>query len=90
MKSAPKVKWTKARSKWTENQTIPAVNRIKSYQQLEHSDCGATCVRIVARYFGKDIAPAYLRSLCDSKQTGRVGKRCGRHVQFNPLRQCCA
>ena len=37
---------------------------------MEHSDCGATCVRIVARYFGKDIAPAYLRSLCDSNRLG--------------------
>lgn len=26
--------------------------RIYGYQQLEQSDCGITCVRIIARYFG--------------------------------------
>lgn len=45
-------------------------HRIHSYQQLEHSDCGITCIRIIARYYGKKIDPAYLRSLCDANRLG--------------------
>lgn len=46
------------------------MRRIHSYQQLEHSDCGITCVRIVARYWGKRISTDYLRSLCDMSRLG--------------------
>ena len=45
-------------------------HRIHSYQQLEHSDCGITCIRIIARYYGKKIDPSYLRSLCDANRLG--------------------
>ncbi len=44
--------------------------RIRSYQQLESSDCGITCVRILARYYGKKIKPDFLRSLCDTSRQG--------------------
>ncbi|MDE6247768.1 MAG: hypothetical protein K2M41_08030 [Muribaculaceae bacterium] len=27
----------------------------KCYHQLEHSDCGLTCVRMIARRYGKKI-----------------------------------
>lgn len=42
----------------------------RTYQQLEHSDCGLACIRMIARYYGKKISPAYLRSLCDSSRLG--------------------
>ena len=44
--------------------------RIRSYQQLESSDCAITCIRILARYYGKKISPKYLRSLSDSSRQG--------------------
>lgn len=44
--------------------------KIKAYQQLEYSDCGITCLRIVARYYGQAIPLKTLRRLCD---TGRMG-----------------
>lgn len=46
------------------------MGRIKSYQQLEHSDCGITCIRIVAHYYGKTVPLKTLRELCD---VGRMG-----------------
>lgn len=44
--------------------------RIIPYQQLEFSDCGITCIRIIARYFGKRIPLKVLRKLSDP---GRIG-----------------
>ncbi len=46
------------------------MQRIHSYQQLEHSDCGITCIRIIARYYGKKIDPGYLKGLCDANRLG--------------------
>ncbi len=46
------------------------MRRIKSFQQLEHSDCGITCIRIVAHYYGKKVPLKMLRELCD---VGRMG-----------------
>lgn len=46
------------------------MRHIKAYQQLEHSDCGITCIRIVARYYGKKVPLKTLRELCD---VGRMG-----------------
>lgn len=44
--------------------------RIYCYQQLNQSDCGITCVRIIARYFGRRFSPSQLRVLCDSSRLG--------------------
>lgn len=44
--------------------------RIYSYQQLENSDCGLTCIRIIARYFGYKYQASYLRQFCDSSRLG--------------------
>lgn len=44
--------------------------RITAYQQLEHSDCGITCIRIIAKYYGREIPLKTLRELCDM---GRMG-----------------
>lgn len=46
------------------------MSRIKAYQQLEHSDCGLTCIRIIARYYGQVIPLKRLREICD---VGRIG-----------------
>ena len=34
--------------------------RIIPYQQLEFSDCGITCIRIIARYFGMAIEEIFI------------------------------
>lgn len=44
--------------------------RIKAYQQLEHSDCGLVCVRIIARYFGKSVGMQRLRDISDMNREG--------------------
>lgn len=44
--------------------------KIKAYQQLEHSDCGITCIRIIARYYGRVVPLGFLRAMCD---LGRMG-----------------
>ena len=40
------------------------------YQQLEHSDCGQACIRMICRYYGLRISSAYLRTLVEG---GRLG-----------------
>lgn len=46
------------------------MHRINAYKQLEYSDCGITCIRIIAKYYGKDIPLRVLRSLSDSSRIG--------------------
>ena len=46
------------------------MRRIKIFQQLEHSDCGIACIRIVAHYYGKDVPLNLLRELCDISRIG--------------------
>ncbi len=55
------------------------MRRIRSFQQLEHSDCGITCIRIVARYYGKKVPLKTLRELCD---VGRMG------ISLRDIMQC--
>jgi len=40
------------------------------YQQLESSDCGAACLRMIAKYYGKTYSGRTLREL---SYTGRLG-----------------
>ena len=42
----------------------------KCYNQLEHSDCGLTCIRMVARHYGKSIPMQYLKSITDLNRLG--------------------
>lgn len=42
----------------------------KAYQQLEHSDCGITCIRMICHHYGKDITLRQLRSMCDVSRLG--------------------
>lgn len=46
---------------------------------MEHSDCGITCIRIVARYYGKKVPLKTLRELCD---VGRMG------ISLRDIMQC--
>ena len=40
------------------------------YNQLYSSDCGPTCLRMIARYYGWDFSLGYLRELCDIDREG--------------------
>ena len=44
--------------------------RFKAYRQLERFDCGITCVRMIARYFGKNIPLKELRKLAETNRQG--------------------
>lgn len=48
----------------------PFCKRVKPYLQLEHSDCGLTCIRMIARFYGKKYSMKRLHSLCDSSRLG--------------------
>lgn len=43
---------------------------IKAYKQLEFSDCGITCIRIITKYYGREFPLKMLRSLCDTSKIG--------------------
>ncbi|MEZ3518581.1 MAG: peptidase domain-containing ABC transporter [Muribaculaceae bacterium] len=45
-------------------------NKIHVYQQLEHSDCGQTCVRILCRYYGLKMSSSFLRSIIEGSRQG--------------------
>lgn len=42
----------------------------KCYRQLEHSDCGLTCIRMIAKSYGKDIPLRYLHEISDLNRLG--------------------
>lgn len=46
------------------------VPRFKAYRQLERSDCGITCVRMIARHHGRDIPVRELRKLTETNRQG--------------------
>lgn len=46
------------------------MGKIKSYQQLEHSDCGLTCIRVILRYYGLKISMKELKSMIDFSRVG--------------------
>lgn len=46
------------------------VNRFHYYHQIEQSDCGITCLRMVARFFGQKIPVKHLRGLADLSRGG--------------------
>lgn len=50
------------------------------YRQLEHSDCGITCIRMVAKHFGKNISTKYLYSIVDLNRQG---------MSIGDIVQCC-
>lgn len=42
----------------------------RAYQQLQASDCGITCVRMIASAYGKNIPPKALRNLTEVNKLG--------------------
>lgn len=38
--------------------------KIKTYYQLDKKDCGPTCIRIIANYYGRHFSLDYLRKKC--------------------------
>lgn len=44
--------------------------KFPNYRQTEEKDCGPTCIKIVAKYFGKNIATQVLRKLCETTRQG--------------------
>lgn len=42
----------------------------KCYRQIEHSDCGLTCIRMIAKSYGVNIPIRYLQSISDLNRLG--------------------
>lgn len=42
----------------------------KCYRQIEHSDCGLTCIKMIARHYGMSIPLNYLHSISDLNRLG--------------------
>lgn len=40
------------------------------YKQFDRTDCGPTCLRMLAKYYGKIYSPEYLRELCNITTEG--------------------
>jgi len=45
-------------------------NTFTYYRQLDAKDCGPTCIRMIARYYGKEYSLSYLRELCNIGKEG--------------------
>ena len=52
----------------------------KCIRQLEQSDCGLTCIRMISAYFGKDIPHSELRRISDLNKMG---------ISIKDIRECC-
>ena len=44
--------------------------RFPNCTQYDSMDCGPSCLRMIALYYGKDISLVYLRELCCSTNRG--------------------
>lgn len=52
----------------------------KCYRQLEHSDCGLTCIRMIAKYYGANISLKYLHTISDLNRLG---------MSIKDIKNCC-
>ncbi|QJB35903.1 peptidase domain-containing ABC transporter [Chitinophaga oryzae] len=62
--------------------------RFPHFSQLEYSDCGPTCLKIILKYYGKECRLSYLRELCSVTRTGiTMGDIviAARALHFNPV-----
>ena len=60
----------------------------RCYRQLEHSDCGLTCIRMVARHFGKKVPIRFLQEITDLNRLGMSLKDitdCCREIGLNAV-----
>lgn len=46
------------------------ISRFRFYHQVEKSDCGITCLKMIARYYGRVIPLKYLRNVADISRSG--------------------
>ena len=44
--------------------------RFPLYTQYDSMDCGPTCLRMIASFYGKEFSLEYLRSLCSITNRG--------------------
>lgn len=61
------------------------MKRIKFFQQIEHSDCGIACIRMIAHFYGKNIPIKTLREICDMSRIGITVNdivRCTKEIGF--------
>lgn len=56
----------------------------KCFRQIEHSDCGLTCIRMIAKSYGKRIPLKYLHSISDLNRLGMSIKdiKVGNHLEL--------
>lgn len=40
------------------------------FKQHDQMDCGATCLRMIFKYYGKNVSIQKIRRLCQSNQSG--------------------
>ena len=52
----------------------------KCYRQIEHSDCGLTCIRMIAKSYGVNIPMQYLHSISDLNRLG---------MSIKDITSCC-
>ncbi len=46
------------------------MKKVPFYRQMDASDCGSTCLRMIARYYGKHFDARYLREICHVTRDG--------------------
>ena len=46
------------------------IRRFKHVQQIDEMDCGAACLGMVCRHFGRDVSLARIRELCHTSRDG--------------------
>ncbi|MGE8425347.1 MAG: peptidase domain-containing ABC transporter, partial [Sphingobacterium siyangense] len=44
--------------------------KFPNYKQMDVMDCGATCLRIIFKYYGQSVSIHKIRKLCQTKDTG--------------------
>lgn len=44
--------------------------KIPHYYQMDSSDCGPTCLRIIAKYYNHELNLEYLRTICNTTSAG--------------------
>ncbi|HEU5292866.1 MAG TPA: cysteine peptidase family C39 domain-containing protein, partial [Cyclobacteriaceae bacterium] len=46
------------------------MKKFPTYRQLDQMDCGPTCLRMVAKYYGKSFSLEHLRQLSNMTKEG--------------------
>ena len=46
------------------------MKRIPIYRQLEGNDCGATCIQMIAHYYGRKYSLKTLKNFCEITRLG--------------------